>query len=403
MLGLVLEGGGAKGAFHMGAVKALIESGYKFDGVAGTSIGAINGAIIAQGDFQTGYEMWESMDNETLFDIEQIQADKLFENKIDKHVIAYFSEKIKNIIDNKGIDTSKIRTLIESIVDEDKLRESNIDFGMVSVSLKDFKPLEIYKDEIPKGMMIDYIMASANLPVFKLEPIEDKIFIDGGFYDNLPINLLVRKGYKNIIAIRTQAMGITRKVESKDVNITYISPSDNLGSILNFDNDLVLANIKLGYYDAMRVVNNLAGKKYYIKSVDDDLFFKNISFISENTINSVGDILLIPKMEPRRMLFEKIFPALSKILKLNNDSTYQDIVIGTLEYLAEEYNIERFEIYTLREFLFNLKDKQKDYVNKSDDYLDFRKINLSSVFSGEIIIKKIAYEFLVQLEQSEFQ
>ena len=47
MLGLVLEGGGAKGSYHAGAIKALHESGYSFDGVMGTSIGAINGAIVA--------------------------------------------------------------------------------------------------------------------------------------------------------------------------------------------------------------------------------------------------------------------------------------------------------------------------------------------------------------------
>lgn len=58
MLGLALEGGGAKGAYHMGVVKAYFEEGYYFDGVVGTSIGALNGAIIAQGDFELGYELW---------------------------------------------------------------------------------------------------------------------------------------------------------------------------------------------------------------------------------------------------------------------------------------------------------------------------------------------------------
>ena len=52
--GLVLEGGGAKGAFQCGAIKALYDNGYTFDGVAGTSIGAINAAILAQdGNYQT--------------------------------------------------------------------------------------------------------------------------------------------------------------------------------------------------------------------------------------------------------------------------------------------------------------------------------------------------------------
>lgn len=48
--GLVLEGGGAKGAYQIGAWKALREAGVKIRGVAGTSVGALNGALICMGD-----------------------------------------------------------------------------------------------------------------------------------------------------------------------------------------------------------------------------------------------------------------------------------------------------------------------------------------------------------------
>ena len=48
MKGLVLEGGGTKGAYQIGAFKALRELGIEFKGVAGTSIGALNGAYIVQ-------------------------------------------------------------------------------------------------------------------------------------------------------------------------------------------------------------------------------------------------------------------------------------------------------------------------------------------------------------------
>ena len=51
MIGLALEGGGARGAFHMGVVKAFLEEGYEIGGITGTSIGALNGAIIVQGSF----------------------------------------------------------------------------------------------------------------------------------------------------------------------------------------------------------------------------------------------------------------------------------------------------------------------------------------------------------------
>ncbi len=80
MYGLALEGGGVRGAFHVGAVKALLEEGYEFGGVTGTSIGALNGAMIAQGDFEAGYKLWESMDTMCL--ILKKQYKKLITGKI---------------------------------------------------------------------------------------------------------------------------------------------------------------------------------------------------------------------------------------------------------------------------------------------------------------------------------
>jgi NTE family protein len=52
----------------MGVVKALLEEGYAFDGVTGTSIGAINGAVIAQGAFEEGYGLWERAYPSLFFD-----------------------------------------------------------------------------------------------------------------------------------------------------------------------------------------------------------------------------------------------------------------------------------------------------------------------------------------------
>jgi NTE family protein len=116
MLGLALEGGGAKGAFHMGAVKAFLEEGYNFDGVAGTSIGALNGAIIAQGDFELGYKWWERIDTSLLFDIEQSFMQKFMNKKIDKESLLYLYSKVKDVIENRGLDTLKIRETLKTLI-----------------------------------------------------------------------------------------------------------------------------------------------------------------------------------------------------------------------------------------------------------------------------------------------
>ena len=60
-IGLVLEGGGSKGAYQVGVLKALLENGYRFDAVTGTSIGALNGAIPAQEGPDTLEEIWRGV------------------------------------------------------------------------------------------------------------------------------------------------------------------------------------------------------------------------------------------------------------------------------------------------------------------------------------------------------
>jgi len=404
MLGLALEGGGAKGAFHMGAVKAYFDEGYHFDGIVGTSIGALNGAIIAQGDFELGYQWWQKMDTSFLFDIDQIQMQNFLNRKIDKDVLAYLLSKITDIVENRGLDTKKIRKTLDHLIVEEKLRKSKIDFGLVTVSVSDLKPLELYKEDIPYGKLVAYLMASANFPAFKIEPIEGKFYIDGGFYDNCPINLLIRKGYKEIIAVRTLGIGLKRKLENTDVKVTNIIPSEDLGMILNFDQSLIQANLKMGYFDAMRVIKDLKGRKYYINPVDSNLIFNSLLSLPEDVICKMGNIMHLPKMDPKRLLFEQVFPALSKMLGFSVTSTYQDILLGVLELMAEAKGISKYRIWEFGSFLEEIKNNDSEAVSPSNSFIsDIIKLaKLKAGRSNDVVLKEIAKEFLNCLRSEQF-
>lgn len=360
MYGLALEGGGAKGAFHMGAVKALLEEGYEFGGVTGTSIGALNGAIIAQGDFEAGYRLWESIDAPLLFDIEEKQYRKLIDRKIDKELLLKLADRMGEIIENKGIDTGKMRQVAESIIDEEKLRSSGTDFGLVTVSLTDLKPLELYKEDIPEGKMIDYIMASASFPGFKLNPIEDKYYIDGAFYDNCPVNLLAGKGYKEIIAVRTNGMGIVQHLKYRNVKVINIFPSEDLGMTLDFSSNLIKRNLQMGYYDTMRILKGLRGKRYYIIPENEEKVFEMFCRLPDSLVEELGKLFKTKKMPVKRMLFEGIIPSLVNIMKLNSTSEYQDVLIGLLEVLAEDSDVNKYKIYSIEEFVREIEVNSMD-------------------------------------------
>ncbi len=394
MLGLALEGGGAKGAFHMGAVKALIEEGYEFDIIAGTSIGAFNAAIIVQGDFEIGYNLWENMTTSLIFDIEDTKLQNILNNKIDLDTISYLSIKIKEFIANKGLDTNKIKQLLDEYIDEDKLRSSPVDLGMITVSLSDFKPLELYKEDIPAGKITSYLMASANFPIFKLEPIAGKYFIDGGIYDNCPINLLVQKDCNEIIAVRTFGIGISQKPASPRASILSIIPSEDLGNTLIFDNTLIQRNLKLGYYDAKRALYHLKGQKYYIKFEKNDFFFSLIKLLSKETILKISSLLslsLYTEMDPARLLLEKIFPKLARVLKLDIRCTHEDILTALFEIVALENQMERFRIYNLKDFISELMEMtQPAQINLSKKTPVF-KISLEFILLAYELFKDPAY------------
>ena len=358
MYGLVLEGGGAKGSYQIGAYKALRDLGIEIKGVAGTSVGAINAAIIAQGDIDRAYEVWYNMSPSRVLDIDERHIEKLLEKDFKKQDISSIMKKAKTIVTNGGFDTKYIRALIKDNIDEEKLRKSEIDFGIVTVSLTDKKPMELYLEDIPEGKLIDYIMASAYFPAFKLEKMDGKLYIDGGFYDNLPIKLLQEKGYKDIIAIRLNALGRIRKVNEENLNITYISPSEKLCKTLDFSNRNARKNLKMGYYDTLRAFKGLKGLRFYINPKDDEEYFMNylLGFGEEKILN-IGKILGIENITYRRMLFELIIPRLIDLLSLDKNCSYEDIVIMLCEEAAKHCSIERFKVHNFEDFISEIHYK----------------------------------------------
>lgn len=355
MYGLVLEGGGAKGAYHVGAYKALKELGVEIGGIAGTSIGAINGAVLVQDDLEKLEDIWINTKSSDLFNIDEKALNDLKNFNLQEINLPYLLNVSKEILSNKGLDTSKIRALLENFIDEDKIRKSELDFGIVTINLTDKKPMELFKEDIPEGKLVDYLLASANLPAFKQETMDGKKFLDGGFHDNLPIGVLVKKGYTDFIAVRTFGIGIVRKPKNnKKLNIIYIQPVESLCGVLDFNKENSEKDMLLGYYDTMKAFKNLRGYKYYCESFEGDFLQYMLDFVTAKSdkIINMGKILGYEEIPTDRMFFEKIMPRIENILEMKGNFDYQDIVIRLVEQIAEKYeDIEKFKIYKTKDFI----------------------------------------------------
>lgn len=328
MNGVALEGGGARGAYHAGAIKALKDRKIMIDAYVGTSIGSINAAIACTGDINKLLKLWKTANCQMLLDLDEEVVKVLQRKNITRANILKTIQQSKKIIKSKGIDTSNIRTFLEENIDEDEIRKSEVDFGLVTFNISDTKPIQIFKEDIPKGKLIEYLMASSYLPVFKSSKIiDDKYYFDGGIYDNLPVDMLIDRGYEKIYAVRTNAIGRVKKI--KDKRIVYIKPRKKLGSMLMFDPVNSQRNINLGYFDTLKAIDDLDGYNYYIKPKENSYYNEIMKKITPYDLNRL-------RLEYRT---------------INN----KIIAIKLVEKLAKELKIDEFKIYNFHTLLLKVK------------------------------------------------
>ena len=173
--GLVLAGGGTKGAYEVGIWKALKEIGLNITAVVGTSIGALNGALFLQDDLESVVKMYENIKIDNIMNVNGINADK---NIFD---LANIFNLAADYTKQRGIDNTPLREMIRKYVDMDKLYNSKIDFGLVTYSVKNKAPLQVFKNDIPKDQMENYLLASSCFPIFKPQLINGEEYYEEKF------------------------------------------------------------------------------------------------------------------------------------------------------------------------------------------------------------------------------
>jgi len=279
MFGLVLEGGGTKGAYHLGVLKAVSELGIEISDIVGTSIGAVNGALFAQGDFDILSEIWREISMDKIFEIPEDIKDK--NQMFDRRNI---SSVANEIIKRKGLDISPFEKLLRGVIYEDKLRRGRIDFGLVTYCLSSNEGKHMFLKDIPPGQLHDFILASCAFPGFRVRNVENKLYMDGGVVNNLPVNMLVEKGVKNIVSVEVGGFGISKKISAGGCNIFTVRCGERLVGLLDF-NQKNIENARIrGYLDAMKVFGKLSGKLYFFDTVD---YFKFREKYSENILHGL--------------------------------------------------------------------------------------------------------------------
>ncbi len=306
----VLGGGGSRGGYEIGVCKALFELGIKPDMVFGTSVGAIIGAIVAQGDLPVAENLWCRLTTDVIFDFEEkpgkkakVKSKRKFQNISDKlEVIPETFDKLtervkqrfdsmdiagmpaedaaaylKEIMRNGGVGNSRLKRLLNEHVKEDVIRKSSLAYGLVVTEMPAINGQYLSLKDIPRGQLVDYIMASAScFPATQIYEIGEHKFIDGAYTDNMPVKMAIDHEAARIIAVDLEAPGVIKKdvikmAEQMCDEFHLLKPAVDLGNFLVFDKNNAARIIDIGYLETMRRFGKYDGKKYtFIKGVFND-------------------------------------------------------------------------------------------------------------------------------------
>ena len=173
---LALEGGGAKGAWQIGAWRALREAGIRVTAVAGSSVGALNGALITMGDLEKAEEIWRNIRYSQVMDVDDDAMSALMNGELGDGGWKEALGQLWGALRRGGFDVTPLQNWIREIVDEDAVRAAATELFIVTYSITDQKELELRARDLEPGELHDMLMASAYLPVFRMEKLRGKLY-----------------------------------------------------------------------------------------------------------------------------------------------------------------------------------------------------------------------------------
>lgn len=347
---LVLSGGGSRGAYELGVWKAIRELKIPIDIVTGTSIGALNGALVAQQQYEVAEKLWLNLEPSQVVKTEE------------KDPAVVFRMFLKDAFTG-GADTSPLEQMLRDHVDEKAIRSSPIRYGLVTVRLPLLQPVPVTIEDIPDGQLVDYLMASATVyPLFRPKEIEGKKYIDGGFHDNMPINLAAEMGATHILAVDLKAVGRLQKIKDSKLNITLIEPSRDLGSFLMFDKDLARRNQIVGYFDTMKWFSKLVGGYFTFRPQELNKLIESIRRDHQRMVQTIlaGHPLAffdtIRQLSKRRLFGHQP--------KKHNPTTAKRDLVRSMEIAGRIFELDDLTLYTAFQYQRALLAKVKDYRTK---------------------------------------
>jgi NTE family protein len=300
-VGLVLAGGGAKGAYQVGALKYLDEIGLNPHIIAGTSIGALNGAVlVSNGTFSQSVQrleqLWTELGESDILRLNAGLMRPLISYGLQSNVpmfrewILSFLDEIDILSDTKSIfNPAPIEKFLRQAVNPDLLRNgtelwitafpslniSHVDNDLLVAAIDLFRSRMGTKadwlcvQDCDDDIVYNTILASAAIPLaFPKQQVNGKPYVDGALADNVPLGALAAKGCTYAIVIHLKNGSLWDRYDFPNQTIIEIRPEQPMNksdaffigecsALLDFSPERISELKREGYADAKRCMDNI--------------------------------------------------------------------------------------------------------------------------------------------------
>jgi NTE family protein len=314
LTGFVLSGGGARGAYQVGALKALCECGMQFDAISGVSIGALNGGVLACAPsladgvmrlealwrrlakcppLQLNKEGFQRLANPPQILIGLLQAilvggrkntpstqrakECMTENMKASHVDAslFYDAPLRSLMD-EFLDMDRLEHGVPLFISACRSEEGPsgawallIGIALASVGGRNTSPPQFFHvQSLPRETRKEALLASAAIPMlFSPKAVDDGYYVDGGIggwkndEGNTPIQPLLEMGCRRIVVVNASDASPRNRHDFPGIDILEIRPRStsrakglfgSFQNLLNFGEKTISKLMAQGYADAQR-------------------------------------------------------------------------------------------------------------------------------------------------------
>lgn len=335
--GFVLSSDGSKSSFEIGAWKALRELNFDITAVTGSFVGALNAALIAQGDFERAVRFWRNVSSKSLLGVNRHIAQRYTEEWSRTDTKA-FKKNYMMYVNGRTEELDPLRDVIELFIDEKLVRKSKTDFGFVSISLQTLEAELITLKKIPNGKLCQYLLAAACFPqITQTNRAADPQFSS----QYSPYSLAEKLRCDSIIS--TDDVIVIHPGIKSDVSI--IKSSEVLELNVSETAEQMKKNIKMGYIDTLMMFEESYGNSYFIPEMAPSERFNYFKAKLGSPINYQLDSLVRMILRLKEFNKANVETRLKQMLKAGGVK-YDNIHLALLENAAAIIGLPINERYT---------------------------------------------------------